>query len=58
MIQIIGLMIGAYILMRCLSMFTRKGDRAEHSVVRFASAIAFLFTTLMMALLLFSDSSP
>jgi hypothetical protein len=39
MIPTIGLMVGGYIVTRMLSLMTRKGERAESSVVRVFAAL-------------------
>jgi hypothetical protein len=49
MIPEIGLMIGGYIILRCLSFCLREGDRAEHAAVR-AMAWIGVFATLFICI--------
>ena len=57
MIPTIGLMIGFYIVTRMLSLATRKGDRAEASVVRISAALTLIVAVLGMVSLFMSGIS-
>lgn len=52
MVAEIGLMIGAYIIVRMISFLTRKGERAESVLVKIFAVITGLFTILILADLL------
>lgn len=52
MIQLIGLMIGMYVIVRMMSFLTRKGEREESMLVQMlAGVVAFL--TLLIIVFLF-----
>ncbi len=57
MIPAIGIMLGFYIMTRCISFFSRKGDRAESGVVLAFSAITIAVTIIVMIILLASGST-
>lgn len=44
MIPDIGLMVGAYIILRCTSFLTRDGDQEEHVVVKGLAVVVILLT--------------
>jgi len=48
MVQIIGLMIGLYIIVRMLSFLTRTGDRKEDTIVKVAAGIVMVITGMLM----------
>ena len=56
MIQIIGLMIGSYIALRCLSFSMRKGDRKEPGLVQVAAVLVTIGVLVLMGLLLIMPS--
>lgn len=59
MIQIIGIMIGSYIIVRMLSFITRSGERKEETVVKVAAGIVFVLTLiLMLGLLATGGTTP
>jgi hypothetical protein len=55
MIPTIGLMVGAYIVVRMLSFITRQGERAESPAVRIFAVLTLLWTLLCMYLLISGD---
>lgn len=56
MIPTIGIMIGCYIITRMISFLTRKGDRAESTLVLVFAVITILITLLCMFDLLMRGS--
>lgn len=59
MVQIIGLMIGLYIIVRMLSFITRTGDRAENTIVKVAAILMIIITSvLLLGLLATSGTFP
>lgn len=56
MIQIIGLMIGAYILTRMVQLILGAGDYQQHKLTKVAAALTFLFTLLLIVMLLTSGA--
>lgn len=56
MMQSIGIMIGFYIFLRCVSFAARTGERSEPKIVRIFSAFTAVITLLLMATLLGSRS--
>ncbi len=56
MIQIIGLMIGTYILVRMCSFISRTGTYQETLFIRIISFLNIIFTVLLMGALLFTAS--
>jgi hypothetical protein len=58
MIPEIGLMIGGYIVLRCLSFCTRKGDREEHTTVQVMAFIGILVTVLICIDLALGHRTP
>ena len=52
MIPDIGLMIGAYVITRMISLLTRKGDREESVVVRVFAVITILVAVICVSSLL------
>jgi hypothetical protein len=54
MIQIIGLMIGTYILTRMISFLTRSGDRAESKIAAICFGINIVITVILLIGLLAS----
>jgi branched-subunit amino acid transport protein len=52
MIPTIGLMIGAYIVVRMLSLILRKGERGEPVVVKIFSALTIILTAICISDLL------
>ena len=57
MLQLIGLMVGSYVCLRCVSFASRTGDRAETKMVQFFSALCFLLNFLLTFALLASSGS-
>lgn len=56
MLPMIGIMIGFYIILRCLSFLTREGAYSEHLLVKIFSVITILVTLLIMLSLLTSGT--
>ena len=56
MIPTIGVMVGFYIITRMISLGTRKGDRAEGTLVRIFAIITILVTVVSMFALMSSSS--
>lgn len=52
MVQTIGIMIGAYILVRMVSFVTRGGQLKEHHLVRVLSVANILLTLILIGVLL------
>jgi len=48
MVQIIGFMIGLYIIVRMLSFITRGGDREENTVVKVAATLLIIITSVLL----------
>lgn len=57
MIQAIGLMIGAYIIVRMLAFVDRKGDREESLGIKILAFLCVLWTAFMMVLVVISGTS-
>jgi hypothetical protein len=57
MIPTIGIMVGAYIFTRMISLLTRAGDRREKTVVRVFAVLTMALTTLCTADLFLSGFS-
>jgi len=57
MVQIIGLMIGFYIIVRMLSFATREGDRAENTLVKIVASIVLIITAFLIVGLLATGST-
>ena len=56
MVQIIGLMIGVYILTRMVQFILGAGDYQQHKITKVAAVLTFLFTVVMIVLLIFAES--
>ena len=54
MIQIIGLMMGAYIIVRMISLGSRTGEHAETTFVRILCGLNIVFTAVLIVFLLAS----
>lgn len=52
MIPIIGLMVGAYIIVRMVSFITRKGDQEETTLVKVLCILNIIVTLLLLGLLM------
>jgi hypothetical protein len=57
MIPAIGIMLGFYIITRCLSLRARQGDRAESDLVKVFSFITIIVAVIVMIILL-AKSAP
>jgi len=51
MIQLIGLMIGMYIVVRMISFLTRKGERKESSIVQILAGMVIFIVIIFMFVL-------
>ena len=49
MLQVIGLMVGCYIIVRVVSLMLREGVYNEHTFVRVIAGLNILVTLLLMA---------
>jgi len=58
MIPEIGLMIGGYIVLRCLSFGTRRGEREEHPLVQIMAWIGMVATALICIDLVLGHRTP
>jgi hypothetical protein len=58
MIAEIGLIVGGYVIMRCISFCTRKGDREEHTAVQVMAFIGILVTVLICIDLVLGHRTP
>lgn len=56
MIQLIGLMIGMYIVVRLTSFLMRKGEREESMIVQILSGVFLFLTILILIYLLFAGT--
>jgi len=56
MIPDIGMMIGAYIFVRCTSFLLRSGERKEHLVVKILAVVAIIVTLVSVVDLISSSS--
>lgn len=56
MIQLIGLMIGMYIIVRMLSFLTRKGEREESMFIQILAGVVAFLTFLIIMVLLFQGT--
>ena len=54
MVPTIGMMIGAYIIIRMISFITRKGERSESPIVVILSFLNILFTLFLIFMLMAS----
>lgn len=54
MVPTIGVMVGLYIIMRCLSMMTRKGDRKESVAVCLFALVTTIVSLFGIVILAFS----
>lgn len=57
MIQVIGLLIGVYVLARCVAEVTSSPDGKPSMLGRIAYSLCFLATGLLLAVLITSGSS-
>jgi hypothetical protein len=57
MVQIVGLMVGCYIIVRMVSFITRKGEREETTTVKVLSILNVMLTVVLLMALLFSGAS-
>ncbi len=48
MVSEIGLIVGGYVILRCLSFCTRKGDREEHTIVKIMAWLGMFATGFIM----------
>ena len=58
MIQVIGFLIGAYILARCVAGATENPDGSVHGIGRFAYIVAFLASSFLLYVLATSAVTP
>lgn len=58
MLPLIGIMIGFYIINRCLSFMGRTGDRTESKTVKIFSFITILVTVGVILSLMTSSAAP
>lgn len=56
MIQIIGLIVGIYVLLRSLSFATRSGDRQENTAVRVFAGLTFFAVFILISMLLMTGT--
>jgi hypothetical protein len=58
MLPLIGIMIGFYIINRCLSFVARTGDRSESGLVKVFSIITIVVAAVVILSLIGSSFSP
>ena len=57
MVQIIGFMIGSYIIVRMISFISRKGEHEETTTVKVLSMFNVVFTIILLGALLIAGAS-